>query len=46
MIICVADNLVEEFYKTKCKDFDCFLKYESVKDNLININVYVPIMII
>ena len=35
MIICVADNLVEEIYKTKCKDFDSFLEYESVKDNLI-----------
>ena len=35
MIICVADNLAEEIYKTKCKDFDSFLEYESVKDNLI-----------
>ena len=27
--------LAEEFYKIKCKDCDCFLEYESVKDNLI-----------
>ena len=23
----------KEFTKTKCKDCDCFLEYESVKDN-------------
>ena len=25
----------KEFTKIKCKDFDCFLEYESVKDNSI-----------
>ena len=25
----------KEFIKIKCKDCDCFLEYESVKDNLI-----------
>ena len=31
----LADNLAEEIHKIKCKDCDCFLKYESVNDNLI-----------
>ena len=31
----LVDNLVEGVHKIKCKDCDCFLKYESVKDNLI-----------
>ena len=30
-----VDNFAEGIYKTKCKDFDCFLEYESVQDNLI-----------
>ena len=30
-----ADNLAERIYKIKCKDGNCFLEYESVKDNLI-----------
>ena len=30
-----VDNLAEEIYKIKCKDFDCILEYESVNDNLI-----------
>ena len=42
----LADNLVEEICKTKCKDFSSFLEYESVKDNLININVYLAIKIV
>ena len=29
------DNLAEGIHKIKCKDCDCFLEYESVKDNLI-----------
>ena len=29
------DNLTKEIHKIKCKDCDCFLEYESVKDNLI-----------
>ena len=36
----LVDNLAEGIHKFKCKDCDCFLEYESVKDNLININVY------
>ena len=28
-------NLAEGIHKTKCKDCDCFLEYESFKDNLI-----------
>ena len=33
----LVDNLIEEIRKTKCKDCDCLLEYESVKDNLENI---------
>ena len=29
----LVDNLREEIHKIKCKDCDCFLEYESVKDN-------------
>ena len=31
----LVDNLPEEIHKIKCKDYDRFLEYESVKDNLI-----------
>ena len=31
----LVDNLAEGIYKIKCKDCDCFLEYESLKDNLI-----------
>ena len=31
----LADNLTEAIRKIKGKDYDCFLEYESVKDNLI-----------
>ena len=31
----LADNLTEQIHKTKCKDCDCFLEYDSVKNNLI-----------
>ena len=31
----LVDNLAEEIHKAKCKDCDCFLKYESFKSNLI-----------
>ena len=31
----LVDNLAEEIHKNKCKDSDCFLEYESVKENLI-----------
>ena len=30
-----VNNLAEETHKIKCKDCDCFLEYESIKDNLI-----------
>ena len=30
-----VDNLTEGIHKIKCKECDCFLEYESVKDNLI-----------
>ena len=36
----LVDNLAEGIHKFKCKDCDYFLEYENVKDNLININVY------
>ena len=29
-----ADNLTEGIHKIKCGDCDCFLEYESVKNNL------------
>ena len=31
----LVDNLAEGIYKIKCKDCDCFLEYESAKDNFI-----------
>ena len=31
----LVDNLSEGIHKIKCKDCDCFLEYEFVKDNLI-----------
>ena len=31
----LVDNLTERIHKIKCKYCDCFLEYESVKDNLI-----------
>ena len=31
----LVDNLAKGIYKIKCKDCDCFLEYESVKDNFI-----------
>ena len=30
----IVDNLAERIHKIKCKDCDCFLEYESDKDNL------------
>ena len=33
-----VDNLTERIYKIKCKDCDCFLEYENVKDNLMKYN--------
>ena len=31
----LVDNLIEGVHKIKYKDCDCFLEFESVKDNLI-----------
>ena len=31
----LADNLAEGIHRIKFKDCDCFLEYESIKDNLI-----------
>ena len=31
----LVDNLTEGIHKIKCKDCDCFLEYESVKENSI-----------
>ena len=31
----LVDNLAEGIHRIKCKDCDCFLEYEVVKDNLI-----------
>ena len=36
--IYLVDNLTKEIHKIKCKDCDCFLKYQSVKDNSIKYN--------
>ena len=35
LLLYLVDNLTEGIHKIKCKDCDCFLEYESVKDNLI-----------
>ena len=31
----LVDNQAEEIHKIKSKDCDCFLEYETVKDDLI-----------
>ena len=31
----LVDNITEGIHKIKCKDYYCFLEYESAKDNLI-----------
>ena len=31
----LVDNLAEGIHKIKCKNCNCFLEFESVKDNLI-----------
>ena len=31
----LVDNLADGIHKIKYRDFDCFLEYESAKDNLI-----------
>ena len=39
------DDLAEGIHEIECKDCDCFLEYESVKDKLIRY-VYIAINII
>ena len=34
-LLILVDNLAEGIHKIKCKACDCFLEYESVKDNLM-----------
>ena len=31
----LVDNLTEGIHKIKCKDCDCFLEYDSVKENSV-----------
>ena len=31
----LVDNLTEGIHKSKCKNCDCFLEYQSFKDDLI-----------
>ena len=31
----LLDNLADRIFKVKCKDCDCFVEYESAKDNSI-----------
>ena len=31
----LVDNITERIHKSRCKDCNCFLEYESVKNNLI-----------
>ena len=31
----LVDNVTEGIHKIKCKNYNCFLGYESTKDNLI-----------
>ena len=42
----LVDNLTEGIQKIECKDCDCFLDYESVKDNFMKENVYLAMKII
>ena len=42
----LVDNLADGIHKIKCKVCNCFLEYESVKDNFENINAHLAIKII
>ena len=42
----LVDDLEEGIHKIRCKDCDCFLKYKSVKDNLIKYKGFHTIKII
>ena len=35
----LIDNLAEWIHEIKCKDYDFFLQYERVKDDLIKENI-------
>ena len=41
----LVENLAEGIQKIKYKDCDCFLEYESVKDNLIKYKCLTKLMI-
>ena len=36
----LTDNLAEGISNSKCKNCDCFLEHESVKDNLVIYKCY------
>ena len=42
----LVDNFTEKNHKITCKGCDCFLEYESVKDNLTKYNAHLSIKII
>ena len=42
----LVDNLTKGIHKIMCKDCDCFLEYESAKDNLIKYKCLLAIKII
>ena len=35
LLLNFVDNLARAIHKIKCKDYDCFIEYDSVKDNLM-----------
>ena len=37
----LVNNLAEEIHKIECKDCDCFLVYESVKDDSIKYKLFI-----
>ena len=42
----LVDNLKEGIHQIKCKDFDCFFEYESVKENSLKCKCAFSIKII
>ena len=42
----LVDNLAEGTHKIICKDCNCFLEFQSVKDNSIKYKAYLSIKII
>ena len=37
-VLNLVNSLAEGIHKTKCRDCNCFLEYESLNDNLIKYN--------